>query len=300
VKAPNTRAKNAEDNMSDDTRQLADRQFQELLAELAAGHSQRLVQFLDMTARFHSYSWHNVLLIACQRPEATHVAGYQTWRRLKRQVRRGEKGIAILAPIKRRAIASDDGERSQPDDQFPGTAHRVPAVVGFRAVYVFDVTQTDGPPLATLNDAPQGDPGEYLTILEDAIRADGILLSRAESLGGALGVSQGGAIQVLQSLGSTDVFSVLVHEWAHEQLHKGSDRSTLSRTVRETEAEAVAHIVTAAIGLRASMHSADYIALYRGDADLLRASLSRIQTTAARILERLGVGRPGETDTPAA
>src|ERR1700733_12877097 len=73
-----------------------------LAALLDQGHSDQLTALLKTMARFHRYSWHNVSLIASQRPTATRVAGFQAWRTMGRFVRRGEKGIAILAPIVRR------------------------------------------------------------------------------------------------------------------------------------------------------------------------------------------------------
>ena len=294
VKAPDTRATNAEDTMSDTTRQLADQQFQQLVHELEAGRSERLIRYLELNARFHAYSFHNVLLIACQCPTATRVAGYQRWKQLGRQVRRGEHGIAILAPIIRRTrqpeatVQSDEAE-----------AQPLRPVTGFRTVYVFDVSQTDGPALPTIDTTAEGDPGEHLPALERAIRDAGIDVRWVDDLGGALGLSYGGRIDALRSLPAPDAFTVLAHEWAHEMLHKGDERPR-SRTVRETEAEAVSYIVGRAIGVSASVRSSDYIALYEGDADRLRTSLARIQITAARILDALGLGDSRDRDATAA
>ena len=92
--------------------------------------SEAFKAYLDVQARFHRYSWHNSMLIAVQRPNATHVAGYQTWRKLGRQVNKGEQGIMIFAPCPWKR-ETDDGETEQG--------------IFFRAVHVFDVAQTDGP-----------------------------------------------------------------------------------------------------------------------------------------------------------
>src|SRR6476660_10432247 len=102
-----------------------------LAALLDEGHSDRLTALLKTMGRFHKYSWHNVALIAAQCPTATRVAGFHTWRTMGRFVRKGEKGIAILAPIVGRRnfdSAEDDSKR----------------VLGFRAAYVFDIAATDG------------------------------------------------------------------------------------------------------------------------------------------------------------
>src|SRR5437762_2382129 len=126
-----------------------------LAALLAEGHSERLTALLRTMARFHKYSWHNVCLIASQCPTATRVAGFQAWRTMGRFVRKGEKGIAIMAPIIGRREAEPDGENAR-------------SVVVFRAAYVFDVQQTDGEPLPEPGEA-SGDPGVKTVALKAAI-----------------------------------------------------------------------------------------------------------------------------------
>ena len=246
-----------------------------LAALLDEGHSDRLTTLLKTMARFHKYSWHNVFLIAAQRPDATRVAGFQTWRSLGRCVRRGEKGIAILAPIvKQRGV--DDASR---DADAPN-----PGVVGFRAVHVFDIAQTDGEPLPEVAHA-SGDPGDRITAIRGAIVASGIEIEYADELDGPLGVSLGGRIKTLRGLPPAEEFMVLAHEWAHELLHRNGDRP--GRDTRELEAEAVAFVVGEAVGLDAGQASRDYVQLYRGDREALEASLDRIQRTAATILNAL-------------
>src|SRR5438132_828208 len=113
----------------------------ELLQQLTEGvealtNSEEWLRYLDVQRRFHRYSFGNCLLIAFQNPDATQVAGFRRWRELDRQVRRGEKGIAILAPIVRRLKVEDEvtGEEQT----------IVSAPRAFRVVHVFDVSQTDG------------------------------------------------------------------------------------------------------------------------------------------------------------
>jgi antirestriction protein ArdC len=101
-------------------------------------------------ARFRRDSWHNVMLIASQKPNATHIAGFRAWHKLSRFVKKGEKGILILAPIIRKK-AENDGE-AEPDESS--------VAVGFRAAYVFDMTQTDGQPLPEIGSF-NGKPREY-------------------------------------------------------------------------------------------------------------------------------------------
>jgi antirestriction protein ArdC len=224
-------------------------------------------------SRFHRYSVHNIWLIVSQRPTATRVAGFQTWRTLGRFVRRGEKGIAILAPIvgRRHDESSEDAELRQ--------------VLGFRAVYVFDVSQTDGEPLPESSHA-SGDPGVHRKTIVEAIRARGIVVEFADDLDGAQGRSYGGRIEILNGLSPAEEFGTIAHEFAHELLHRAA-HGVESRDTRELEAEAVAFVVSQALSIEHLASSRDYIHLYRGNSDMLMQSLDRIQRTASTILTAL-------------
>ena len=115
--------------IAEELKQLTTTALDTLAIALEQGHSDTLMALFRTMGRFHRYSLHNVWLIDAQRPTATHVAGFKTWKSLRRCVRRGEKGIAILAPIvRRRDTDSVDDER---------------AVVGFRTAYVFDGLSRD-------------------------------------------------------------------------------------------------------------------------------------------------------------
>jgi len=245
-----------------------------LAALLDEGHSDQLTALLKTMARFHKYSWHNVALIASQCPTATRVAGFQTWRTMNRFVRKGEKGIAILAPIIGRREAETEGDNAR-------------TVRGFRAAYVFDVDQTAGEPLPTPVEA-SGDPGVKTTSLKTAILGEGIALESVDDLCGALGTSSGGCIRLLNGLSPAMEFTTLVHEYAHELLHRADDRPA-SRDTREIEAEAVAFVVGGAVGLDTAVASRDYISLYRGDREALAGSLDRIQRAASVILKAVSV-----------
>jgi len=247
----------------------------QLAALLDEGHSDQLTALLKTMARFHKYSWHNVCLIASQRPTAMRVAGFQAWRTMGRFVRKGEKGIAIMAPIIGRREAEPDGTNAR-------------TVVGFRAAYVFDVDQTDGEPLPTPVEA-SGDPGVKTTALKTAILGQGIAIESVDDLDGALGTSSSGGIRLLNGLSPAMEFTTLVHEYAHQLLHRADDRPA-SRDTRELEAEAVAFVVGGAVGLNTSDSSRDHILLYRGDREALSGSLDRIQRAASVILKAVSVG----------
>ena len=265
--------------------ELASNGLEELSKALAQGKSESLIEYLDVMARFPSYSFRNSLLIVMQRPTATQVAGYRQWEKLGRNVRKGEKGITILAPlVYKRKLDGDckDGERrEEASDGTPGKVVR-----GFRAVHVFDVGQTEGKPLPEFAKV-EGEPGDWLGKLEAVVRDAEIELEYVDYLNGADGLSQGDRISVLADLGVAEKFFVLAHEYAHELLHKGERRKQTDKRVRETEAEAVGFVVARAIGLDAATHASDYIQLYRGDAETLQESLHFIQQTAAGIIESL-------------
>ena len=116
-----------------------------------------------------------------------------------------------------------------------------------------------------------------------AIVERGITVESADDLGGALGLSAGGRIQILNGLSAAEEFVVLVHEYAHELLHRADDRPA-SRDTRELEAEAVAFVVGEAAGLDTREGSRDYLHLYHGDREALTQSLDRIQRAASVIL----------------
>ena len=257
-----------------------------LAAALEAGNSDAFTAYLSTMSRFHHYSLNNTILIAFQRPDATHVAGFHTWKSLGRTVIKGEKGIMILAPIPKRLRAEGEETSESGLDQRTETKEKTlpGGVWGFRVVYVFDVSQTEGKELPQFAKVA-GDPAAKLDTLKNLVSKEGITLAYSSGLGGAYGVSLSGRIEILSGLTPAHEFSVLTHELAHELLHRDPlRRAETTRTVRETEAEAVAFVVCQAIGLDTSTQHADYIKLYRGSAETLAASLGAIQETATRII----------------
>jgi len=263
---------------NDKARQIAEEALGKLAAELEQGRSEALRSYLAAMGRFRRYSWGNVLLISSQRPAATHVAGFHAWHQLGRSVKKGEKGIVILAPmvVKQKESAAE----VEPHPKEPSR------VAGFRAAYVFDVSQTEGQPLPQFA-ATKGDPREYGDKLKEIVAKRGIALEYDGSIAPAQGMSSGGRIHLLPDLPPAEEFSVLVHELAHEMLHHQKDAPPLPKVVRETQAEAVAFAVCRGIGLETNTAAADYIALYRGDQKTLAESLSAIQETSTKILDGL-------------
>jgi antirestriction protein ArdC len=254
---------------------------QALIEQLEQGHSEGLTAYLTAMGRFHNYSFGNILEIARQKPDATRVAGLYAWNQLGRNVRKGEHGIRILAPVIGIRRKKDSEAEKDIRTQNQGV------LVGFRSAYVFDVSQTDGKELPELSSKVSGDVGERRERLIDFTIAQGIQLEFKESIAPALGVSYGGKIVLLPGQSTAEEFSTLVHELAHEMLHKAERRTATTKIVRETEAEAIAFVVGQTIGLNTGRASADYIHLYHGNAALLAESLEVIQKTSAVILSAL-------------
>ncbi|MBB5331853.1 hypothetical protein [Tunturiibacter gelidoferens] len=167
------------------------------------------------------------------------------------------------------------------------TKQNHPVLVGFRPAYVFDVSQTEGTPLPDLSVRVRGEVGEYRERLIDFLMAQGMELEFNKSITPALGMSYGGCIAILPGQPAAEEFSTMVHKLAHEMLHKAERRIAATKTIRETEAEAVAFVVSQTIGLDAGHASADYIQRYHGNAALLAESLEVIRRTSSLILSAI-------------
>jgi hypothetical protein len=218
------------------TEKLIRENVNHLIQQLEAGKSDALTAYLTAMSRFHNYSFGNILQIARQKPTATHVAGLYAWNQFGRRVKRGENGIQILAPmigVKRRSDLD-----AEPESESKGS----PVLVGFRPVYVFEVSQTEGPDLPTILGV-QGEVGEHRDRLVKFVNVQGIALEYNERIAPAMGLSYGGKIVLLSGQTKAEEFSTLVHELAHEMLHKAERRTVTTQTVRETEAEAIAFVV---------------------------------------------------------
>ena len=235
--------------------------------------SETFKAYLDVQARFHRYSWHNTMLIHSQRPEATNVAGFRTWKKLGRHVNKGEKGIMIFAPCPWKR------ENENGDDE---------SGVYFKPVHVFDVSQTDGKELPSV-DVPTIDESasDTLQALERVVSARGFRLEY-ETLETANGYTdKSGKIVIHTDLPTGHKAHTVAHELAHQALHfdKANRPEKLTRDMAELEAESVAYVVCRHFGIDADVTASRYIALWQGDGKGLRASLERIATTARNIID---------------
>ena len=226
---------------------------------LALNDPQAWQTWLRFASRFHKYSFGNSLLIMAQDPHATHVAGYQAFKAMGRQVRRGETGIKVLAPITRREPRLDETGRPQRDES--GRPLYRTHVVATKPVTVFDIRQTDGPPLL---DPGIGQPtlltGQAPVGLWDRLQGfleeRGFEVRRGHCHDGANGYTDftRRLVMVRDDVDDAQSVRTLVHEGAHAILH--ADRSGLDcRGILEVEAESVAYMVTNAHGLDSSQYT---------------------------------------------
>ena len=284
----------------EDAMKVAEQKLQDLAHALEQGRSQVLEDYLTAVARLHKYSFRNLMLITSQCPEAVHVAGFHTWRSMDRTVKKGESGIAILAPLTRRANKEDRttaniGARADgPETKTEDTSDPM----GYRVVYVFDISQTEGKDFSPVTPIANSE-AHALKELESVYEQLGITLETKTLGWGTDGVSQIGRVLIQEGLSEAARFATLAHELAHELLHSEQDRRSgqLEKRQMEVEAEAVAFVVCTANGIDCRDQSRDYIHLYNGDAKLLLKSMNRIQQTAAKILDLMEEPRRAEKQT---
>ena len=264
---------------------------------LALNDPQAWRAWLKFSSQFHRYSFGNSLLIMLQDPQATHVAGYQAFKAMGRQVRRGETGIKVLAPITRREPRLDDTGQPVRDDQ-GRVLHRT-QVVATKPVTVFDIRQTDGPPLpdpkigeATLltGQAPVG----LWDRLQGLLEQRGFDVRRGADLGGPNGYTDFDRrlVVVRDDVDDAQAVKTLAHEAGHVLLHQDQG-SRECRGIAEVEAESVAYMVTSAHGLDSSQYTFNYVAGWalnavtedRDLADILRSTGQRVIGAADLILQ---------------
>lgn len=264
--------------------------------------SEKYKSYLSTMSKFHNYSFNNTLLIALQRPDASLVAGYQAWQKnFNRHVKRGEKGIRILAPapykIKEERDKLDPVTREVmlDKDGMPQTEEVEVKIPAFRAVSVFDVSQTDGEPL------PELEAKELLSTVEgyeDFIKAVTNVAPAPIGFEDIPGDSKGyfnieeNRIAVQEGMSESQTLKTMVHETAHSMLHnKEVNKEDIlapakDRNTKEIEAESIAFTVCRHFGIDTSEYSFSYIAGWSSGRDMkeLKSSLDTIRRTASELI----------------
>jgi hypothetical protein len=265
-------------------RQAVRASLEVLTHDIEAGHPEVLSECLKAMARFHTYSFGNVLLIAGQRPTATQVAGSRGWNELGRRIKQGEKGILIFAPI----LSEPKKVENQPSGEETSSSEAAQPkqeLLGFRPVRVFDVAQTEGAELPEANPFITAELPDTLTKLMEFAASQKIQIEHSDKIAPARGTSYRGVIRLLPDMEATETVLVLLRELAVQMLYETERRSFVTRDVLLREARGVAFVLGNALGLEPE--PAESIQLYRGNLNLLAESLEVVQRTAAVILGAL-------------
>jgi antirestriction protein ArdC len=244
--------------------------------------SEGWAEYLAFAARFRQYSFNNTMLIMIQLPTATRVASYKQWAAMGRQVRKGEKGLSIFAPMMRKREDEKTGEEKR-------------YVSGFRLVSVFDVSQTDGDALPDDVARPMlldgEDPEGLMASLIKIANLHGYLIRFGPSERGENGYTSPSEkmIQISEGLSDAQRTKTMCHEVAHMLLHCDDKALTedalLHRNVAEVEAESVAYIVAQAHGMPTESYSVPYIAGWsNGKTEVVASTADRVLKCAKQIL----------------
>ncbi len=265
--------------------------------------SEKYKTYLSTMSKFHNYSFNNTLLIAMQKPEATLVAGYKAWQKnFERHVNKGEKAIRILAPAPYKIKEERDkldpvtGEMMFDENGMPQKEQVEVTIPAFRAVSIFDVSQTDGKPI------PELEAQELLSTVEgyeDFVQAlmnvAPVPIGFEDIPGDSKGYfhTEEKRIAVQENMSESQTLKTMVHEVAHSMLHnKEINRDDLmevpakDRNTKEVEAESVAYTVCQHFGIDTSDYSFGYIAGWSSGKDMkeLKSSLDTIRKTASELI----------------
>lgn len=261
--------------------------------------SEKYKAFLSSMAKFHNYSLNNQILIAVQKPDSTLCAGYTTWQKQNRYVKKGEKGIRIICPSPyKKEYLKDviDKTTGKPELLPDGRTKQeiVQKVIPFFKVgYVYDISQTEGQPLPEVTHRLKGDLDSDLKRLKEALLEVSpvpVAFQPVEGSANGFYSPAAGEIVVDSTLSEKQSLKTLIHETAHAILHNPETASSQStRETKEVEAESVAYVVCQYFGLDTSDYSFGYIAGWssgKGTPEL-KASLENIRNTSNEIISNV-------------
>ena len=245
--------------------------------------SERYKEYLRVMARFHNYSFNNTLLIAMQYHGATRLAGFQTWKKFGRHVKKGEKGIKVIAPTPYKKIIEKDGEEQEV------------LVPRYKVVSTYDVSQTEGKPLPTIATPLMGNMDTFSDIYAALEQVSSVPIGFENIPGSAYGYYSPSEkrIAIREGLSEQQTLKTLVHEISHAELHDvdlskpKDERPDIDKRTMECQAESVAFTVCQHFGLDTSDYSFGYVAGWSSGKELkeLRSSLEVIRNTAAEIID---------------
>ena len=245
--------------------------------------SDKYIEYLNFMSKFTSYSFNNIVLILMQKPDASLVAGYKAWqKKFNRQVRKGEHGITILAPCPhKKEVETEDGETKE--------------IIWntFRAVTVFDISQTDGEAIPTGCVEKLTGEVENFTELKaklEAVAPVPVAYENIEGTANGYYSHKEERIVIQEGMSQQQTVKTLVHEISHAILHsKEGEEKEANRNTREVQAESVAYTVCSMLGLDTSDYSFGYVAGWSTGKDIkeLNASMEVIRKTAQDIAEKI-------------
>lgn len=267
----------------------------------ALRNSEAWSAYLSMLGGFHRYSVRNILLIRAQRPDATRVAGYRVWQARGRQVRKSERGIRILAPC---PIKIEESDTKTGED-----VEKV--IMRFKAVSVFDISQTDGPDLPEVANVLEGeDEAGILAAVVEYLAGRGVPVTFEEIARTANGYTtpaddEGGQRVVIDSrLSPAQQAKTSLHEAAHIVLGHTEDMAEYAahRGRAEIEAESVAYVVAGLLGLDSSEYSTGYVAGWMEEAtvDVLQETAANVLAGVHEIVQALDSEEADAAEEPAA
>lgn len=276
-------------NMKDSDRKTTREQVTEILDQLEKGveelfESDRFKEYLTCMSKFHNYSFNNTLLIAMQKPDATLIAGFNAWKdKHGRMVKKGEKGIRILAPYKYAVEAQPEHEGDEP---------KIIERTGFKPTYVFDISQTEGKELPSIAvNELSGDVNDYNKLFRALRIICPVPVDFEDIEGGSKGYfsDSENRIAIKKGMSQVQTIKTLVHETAHAMLHSSAAEdkdNPVDRRTKEVEAESIAFTVCKRYGLDTEDYSFGYIAGWSSGKDTkeLKASLERIKDTADKMI----------------
>ena len=263
--------------------------------------SNRYQEFLKTMAKFHNYSFNNTMLIAMQRPDATLVTSYKNWQSMGRQVMKGEKGITIIAPapykkMKEKEVLDENQRPIMGTDGKPKTEQVEVTVPHFKAVTVFDIAQTSGEPIQTLEpELLTAAVQDFDSFMQAIQKISPVPIRFDEIDGNANGYYHNAdkEIVIKKGLSESQTLKTAIHETAHAKLHDKEIMESLGvekdRLTKEVEAESVAYCVCSSFGLDTSDYSFPYIAGWSSSREMkeMKASMDVIRKTAGEMIDQL-------------
>lgn len=249
----------------------------------AINSDENWLSYLCFQSKFYNYSFRNTMLIYLQNPQATYVKGYKAWNQLGRYVKKGSKGLSILAPCFRTKHDVGQEEEEKKCEK---------VISGFRVTYVYDIADTDGSdeylPVLVKGLTGNSEPQQklYGRILE--------VISKEYQVTEVMGIAakgsynrETGKICVRGDLDYLQKIKTLLHEYAHAIDFKLHPKSDVKHNQRELIAESVAYVVSENLGLDTGSYSISYINTWMGDKDGLKSIADTVQKISAQIINNL-------------